>query len=258
MRWPFALAILLLVAGCDGAIQPDQPPRGEYPAACGAWGFSPHQCRSVVSSAARQASVDLASQPKIEFLRFTVPGGTHFGRGQIANVLFTFADGRTIEQPVRCNGASFLSPACNPDAEIFPGFGVNHDVPCSGEPPVGCATLPPTPDASAIARARSLKVAEFSAEIDHLGRFEAKVGTATLADGYLFESRFELADPSPENYWLEFINLEVRSDAPGRPPVNTVYRDPYDGPEPVSIYVVFEVTEYWAPSKLVVRNLVVR
>ena len=258
MRWRFAVAILLLLAACDAVSQPSQPPRGEYPGVCPAWGFPAHQCRSIAWRAAKEASVDLASQPTIEFLPFKVPGGTNLGGGQIADVLFTLADGRSVKQDVRCVGASFLAPACNGAAQIFPGFGVSHDVPCSGEPPASCAALPPTPDASAIARAHSFNLAEFSIPIDHPGRYEAKVGTATLANGYMFDSRVDLAEPSPEDYWLEFIKLEVRSDIPGRPPVGSIYRDPYDGPEPVSIFIVFEVTEYWAPSTVVVRNLVVR
>ena len=52
--------------------------------------------------------------------------------------------------------------------------------------------------------------------------------------------------------------MDVRSDVEGRPFVGSIYRDPFDGPEPVTIYLVFEVNHLEGPSMLQVRDVVVR
>ncbi len=52
--------------------------------------------------------------------------------------------------------------------------------------------------------------------------------------------------------------MDVRSDIGGRPSVGSIYRDPFDGPEPVTIYLVFDVNHLEAPSVLQVRDVVVR
>ena len=52
--------------------------------------------------------------------------------------------------------------------------------------------------------------------------------------------------------------LAVRPTLPGRPEIGSIYRDPFDGPEPVAIFLAFDVEDLDAPSVLQVRNIVVR
>ena len=67
-----------------------------------------------------------------------------------------------------------------------------------------------------------------------------------------------LDDPSPEDFWItEGIGIDVRPVDPARPAVGSVYRDPFDGVEPVRVFLVFNVTELKSPSVIQVRDLVV-
>ena len=62
--------------------------------------------------------------------------------------------------------------------------GANHDVPCTGEPPEGCAT-PIVLDPEAVAAARPLQLATFDVPLDHVGHYEVQVGDVGLPNGYL-------------------------------------------------------------------------
>ncbi|HEX7347811.1 MAG TPA: hypothetical protein VF253_13560 [Candidatus Limnocylindrales bacterium] len=67
-----------------------------------------------------------------------------------------------------------------------------------------------------------------------------------------------IVDPQPTAFWADFVQLEVRPDHADRPPVGSIYREPFDGSEPVTVYVVFDVTMFEEPSTLQLRNIVVR
>jgi hypothetical protein len=95
--------------------------------------------------------------------------------------------------------------------------------------------------------------------LDRLGHYEIQVGTASLPDGYLSERSFRLDNHAAETFWIDAgVRLDVRPDMPGRPMIGSRYRDPFDGPEPVTAFLVFEVTDLDAPSILRVRDIVVR
>ena len=49
-----------------------------------------------------------------------------------------------------------------------------------------------------------------------------------------------------------------RPDVAGRQEIGSIYRDPFSGPEPVTVYLVFDVTALDAPSTLEVRDIIVR
>ena len=134
--------------------------------------------------------------------------------------------------------------------------GIDHDVPCSGAPPDGCATLPPTA-ARSVQDASALEVEALDIPIDGEGRYEVEVGRATLPNGYLTERSMSLVDRSPTGFWADSVRLEVHPDDPDRPPVGSIYREPFDGPEPVTVLVVVEVTEFEEPSTLQLRDIVV-
>ena len=114
------------------------------------------------------------------------------------------------------------------------------------------------PQAGCQAIARPLRVASLDIPLDHLGPYEVEVGEAGLPDGVLSTRSATLADPSPETFWIApFIEIDVRPVDPARPPIGSVYRDPFDGVEPVKVFLVFDVTELKSASVLQVRNLLV-
>jgi hypothetical protein len=218
--------------------------------------FSPRQCDAIIDDAIDQAGLEAGDVAWVEFLPFeqvqTLSGG------QAARVRLHLVVGASIDQDVQCVGISFR-PACNEAAEIMVHGGVNHDVPCMGEPPAGCATLPPTPDPDAIEAAKPFRLDAIDIALEHRGAYEVRLGSATLPNGYLSERSLTLADPRPRSYWMnEGVFMDVRTDVEGRSFVGSVYRDPFDGPEPVTIYLVFEVNHLEAPSVLQVRDIVVR
>jgi hypothetical protein len=68
-----------------------------------------------------------------------------------------------------------------------------------------------------------------------------------------------VVDKSPTAFWVPTdVSLEVRPAVPGRPSLVSIYRDPFDGPEPVSIFLVFDVSMLHPPAVLQVREIVVR
>ena len=254
-RWSLLVAVALAIAGCS-LLGSRAPAAGPYPEACERFELGERRCAAVVSRAAESVRLDL-DDPKIEEVRL-LPGEP--GTRQIAVVEFVLDGGSTLLAPVACVGVSSESNrACREDARLRVAAGINSDVPCTGEPPEHCATLPPSPRPASVAAARPLELATFSVEIDRLGGYRVEVGRATLPDGVMSERRLELVDPAPIDFWIDDgILLEVAPEIPGRPDLFSIYRDPYDGPEPVRVFLVFEVTELISPSVLEVRDIVVR
>jgi hypothetical protein len=251
-----AIIFAVLVAGCDliGAV--GRPTGGPYPDACAQWNYSARRCEAIVDRALRRAEIDPDSIQSIFLLPFEQD--VSLGGGTVAMVRFELADGSHVDQDVRCVGVN-MTPVCNDVAEIRTSTGVGRDTPCSGEPPVGCATLPPTPDGAAVAAAQPFLLGELDIAIDHTGGYEVRLGVATLPNGYLSERSFEIVDPQPNDFWIDDgVDLEVRPDIAGRPPIGSIFRDPFGGPEPVTIFLVFEVTDLDSPSVLQVRDIVVR
>ena len=250
------MALVVLVAGCDliGAV--GEPLGGPYPEACAQWDYSARRCEAIVDRARRTAEIAEADIRAIQLLPFDFNPG--LGGGQVALVRFERASGLTVDQGVSCVGVN-MTPVCNEDARISIGAGLNHDVPCAGEPPAGCATLRPPPNSAAISAATPFSLGLLDVPLDHEGPYEIRLGTATLPDGYLSERSIRLVNDQPDSFWIGGgALLDVRSDIAGRPFVGSIYRDPFDGPEPVTIFLVFEVTDLDSPSVLHVRDIVVR
>ena len=49
----------------------------------------------------------------------------------------------------------------------------------------------------------------------------------------------------------------MRPVDPARPPIGSIYREPFDGVEPVKVFLVFDVTELTSAAVLQVRDIVV-
>jgi hypothetical protein len=107
--------------------------------------------------------------------------------------------------------------------------------------------------------ANALEVAALDIRLDHVGGYEVLVGEASLPDGSLSERHGSLANTRPTTFWIDDgIGIEVRPTEPGRPAVGSIYRDPYDGVEPVRVFLVFEVVETSPGAVLEVRDILVR
>lgn len=246
----------MVIAACDLVGGIGGPRGGPYPEACGEWGYSARRCEAIVDRGRESAGIDEGDVRAIRLLPFEP--SVRLGGFQVALVRFELANGTSVDQDVQCVGVD-SGPACNEDTQIFIGGGIDHDIPCAGEPPVGCATEPPVPDAAAVAASTPFTLASIDVPLDHEGPYEIRLGGATLPDGYLSERSGTLADSRPESFWIDDgVRLEIRPDLPGRPPVGSIYRDPFDGPEPVTIFLVFDVTDLDVPSILQVRDIVVR
>lgn len=231
---------------------------GPYPAACMKFEFSQTRCRAIVERARQAAAVAPEAVASTTLLPFRPRA--EIGGLLIAVVELRLVDGSALRQEVWCMGiGSGSDRACSDDPRIAIGGGVDHDIPCPGTPPAGCATLPPSPRPASIAGSLPLHVATVSIPLDRVGHYEVEVGAASLPDGALSERFASLVDPRPTAYWIDTgIRLEVRPDIAGRPPIGSVYRDPFDGPEPVHAFLVFDVVEREEGAVLVVTDVVVR
>lgn len=249
----FVAVVAFLLSGCE-LVGLGEPKGGAYPAACADLGFSARRCAAIVDWASHEAPITSTLVTRIEIL--TPPREAR----AVARVRFSFADGPSVTQDIWCRGVGSVDNlACNDKPELMLFAGIDHDVPCAGEPPAGCATLPPTPDHAAMTAANPLRIVALAVPLDHTGRYEVKVGRASLPNGYLSRREFEVADLSPTTFWITGgILLDVRSAVAGRPPVGSTYRDAFKGPEPVDVFLVFEVTETSPGAVLRVRELIVQ
>ena len=192
----------------------------------------------------------------------TPPDGILYNRsgGPPLEVQLVLLDGST-RQLVLCPGGIPSEPACVDRPQVDVGGGVSLDVPCQGDGPdgpVGCATLPPTPAPDVVAASEALEIDHLQIPIDRVGLYEVEIGRATLPNGYLSMRSAVVVDPSPEEYLVQSVVIDVRPDDASRPPIGSIYRDPFDGPEPVTVLVVFEVTGLREPAVLELRDIVVR
>jgi hypothetical protein len=254
----FAAAFVL--AGCGVAASP-VPSGGPYPDACADLDFPARQCDAIVAVAEAQASIAPKTVTSIDVLRppFVSSGTVGDGHGVVALVRFHRTGQPDQTEEVWCPGVTRVSAfACNPDARIWIyGARLDQDTPCDAEGK-NCATPAPSPRPAVKASARPLRVASLDIPLDHLGRYEVEVGEAGLPDGALSTRSATVADPNPETFWIaEQIEIDVRPVDPARPPIHSIYREPFDGVEPVKIFLVFDVTELKSDSVLQVRDIVV-
>jgi hypothetical protein len=212
----------------------------------------------VVGRALTQAGLEAADVASVELGR---PDGLKVGLGGRLSALarLHLTHGRVIDQEVRCNGVdSMWRPWCVDDPQIVLHEGVSHDVPCTGEPPAGCAT-PIVVDPEAVAKARPLRIAALDVPIG-VGHHEIPLGQAIIPNGYLDKARFQLADMAPDGVYIpDGIFMRVSPTDPSRPPLGDVYgRGRYPGVETVEATLVFDVETAPPGAILQVRDVVVQ
>jgi hypothetical protein len=235
---------------------------------CDELGFDGRRCAAVVARATELAG-DPAGVVTIVVRKAPVDT-THLGSHPIATVGFTLGDGTSKTVEIHCLnvvGAVSSDRVCSDDPQIRIDGGVSHDVPCGPDP---CdeqhpgATPPPSPRPEVIAASEPLVLPAFDVPLDHVGHYDVLVGSASLPDGLLSERSGELADTRPTSWWIDSgVQIVVR---PGEPctgescqQIDSIYHDPFAGPQPVHVYLVFDVVELETPGVVLeVRNLVVR
>jgi hypothetical protein len=230
--------------------------------ACRRLDFNQRRCDAVIARAIEGAGVRAADVASIELGR---PEGQKIGLGGslVALARLRLVNGDTIDQEVWCIGVqSGYTPWCSNDPRIELSMGANHDVPCSGDDPLGtpegCAT-PIALDPEAVAEARPLLIDSIDLPVT-VGHHEVELGHATLPNGFLAEATFTLADIAPDGVVIpEGIHLVVTSTDPSRPPFGNVYeRGRFPGVEDVVGTLVFDVVEAPPDAVLQVREVVVR
>jgi hypothetical protein len=271
LRAVVAILAALAIASCGRA----DPRGGPYPAACAGFQFSERQCSAIITRA-----LELTGLPRVEASAFELlpphrQQGASLGRGPMVTVRIHRADGDVLDQEIACIGVR-SDPTCAGDqARIMLLRGVEQGLPCTGIDPdrtpvppgvpsdpiqAGCPSPPPTPPPGMVAQATPLRIDRKVISIDHAGHYDIPLGTATLPDGYPSEISFDVGDDQPTAYWIDALGLTVSSDIPGRPPVEYLSRafEPYDGLEPVTVSMHFDVTLYVEPSTLILEDIVVR
>jgi hypothetical protein len=258
MNWRalFLTGLVSTVAACN-VLGVARPTGGPYPDACESLDFPATQCDAIVAVAQANASIAPETVTSIDIL-LPPPRGGVWDHGMIARVRFHHSalPDQTVE--VWCTGlTSEIAHACFPDAQIRIYGHIDHDTPC-GVDGKSCATLAPTPGAAVQAIARPLRVASLDIPLDHSGPYEVEVGEAGLPEGVLSTLSGSLAETDPETFWIaEGIRIEARPVDPSRPSLHSVYRESFDGVEPVKVFLIFDVTELTSDSVLQVRDLVV-
>lgn len=241
-RWTLvSLAMSALVGGC--ALLPVA--RGPYPDACASFEFSPRRCSAIVEAARESAADRLVSDPvRIELLAPT-RDSTNLGGYELVRVVFEVADGTSVVEPVVCVGVPRgPGDAVCQEPRLAIATNVDHDVPCSGEPPEGCPS-PIVPDPAAVQVARPLRLPALDVPIEGLGHHEVELGRVGLPNGYVTRLDATIVNGQPTNFWITpAIRLELRPEDAARPPFGNVYMRPLvDGVEEATAWLVFEVTE---------------
>jgi len=253
-------SVAVLIAGC-GIAGMFGPQGGPYPGACSELGFPARQCAAMVTRAETQSGVKAADATAIDILPPSDDGQMHLGGGMISRVRFHLADATERTEEIWCIGVGGGDDdVCHSDPIIYIGARhVDRDVPCTGDtdPPTGCATEPPTPRPEIQAQARPLRVPVLDIPLDHLGSYRIPVGEAGLPDGAFTGSSASLVDERPTNFWIRDADLVIEPVDPTRQPIGSIFRDPFDGVEPVSVSLEFTVTELSPGAVLQVRDIVV-
>lgn len=253
--FPALVLVALSVLGCDLLRAPTQPTPCEQT-------FSDAHCLAIVDIVAVQLDLTRADIVGIAILPSELEGMTLGGAAPVS-VRVTLADGSTQDVPIGCGGLA-MAPACGDDPHLVADsiiHGGYHDVPCAGEPPAGCATPVPTPDAAAIADGAELRIDRFDIPIDHVGDYAVPLGEARLPGGLLSVADFAFVDRWPAEVTIleGRATLQIRSlEARGRPYFNIYEHGWFDGAERVEVQLVFHVDRFDPGAVLAIRDVVVR
>lgn len=267
-RWVggVALAASATAALAVGAAGQTPPPPGvalPYPDGCAAYGLSEGRCAYIVRWAAEQAGADPAAST-FELLGDPMPGALRT-QAFVVRVRVDDGSGPPADESVFCGvggGSSYLCTETPRIARRAPTGDTSGywDVPCSDEEGQVCATPVPTAGASAIAGGIPLVVPSLPIPIDHTGRYEVVVGEASLPNGILTETSFDLAPTTPAELLVAEEGVTLRLESlDGGPPFENAYEHGWrPGVERVRATIDFDVESFAPGATLEVVDLVVR
>jgi len=174
----------------------------------------------------------------------------------------TLKDGTSRGVNLGCGGVD-MRPVCTGQPALrggdYIGMGY-HDVPCAGEPPDGCATPVPAPDAASEANAIPLRIGRVDIPIDHVGDYKVRLGTATLPNGWLSNGSFGFVDDWPDGVTILSgqVDLAIESLEPDGKPFDNVYaHGRREGVERVAADLVFHVDRFEPCAVLPIRDVLV-
>ena len=178
-------------------------------------------------------------------------------RTHAVGLVVRLADGSSRTATVMCPGVSGgFRPECMPEPHLilhWPGSNGYHDYP-EGATPV------PAMDPAVAAAATPLAVPRLDIPIAQPGLQRIKVGRATLANGILQESSFQVTETWPANLVLRdgSVSLELVSLDGGRPFFNSYDHGWIPGLERVDVFIVFDPVIVRPGARLIVTDVLVR
>jgi hypothetical protein len=216
--------------------------------------FSAARCLAMTDEAASQLHVTREDIAALEVLPEPDDNLQVRSGGPPIDVRVTLGDGSVHRVTMPCAGIP-SSPSCfdEPRLQISsPSEGGYFDHP-EGASPV------PTAAPDALAAASSLRIDRLDIPIDHVGRFEVRLGEAALPNGLLTTATFDLVDPWPAGVTIieGGVRLEVRSLVDGRILWNVFEHGWRDGTEPVEAVLIFDVFRFDPGAVLAIRSVVV-
>jgi hypothetical protein len=220
--------------------------------------FSADRCQALAFAAATQLGVGFDQVRAVDVVPNPSPIEIDFGHRTFLEV--TLASGDRTSVVISCPGvAAAYDQQCMPEPVVglsYPrgsaGGGGYTDTPEN-------ATPFPSLDPAAVANARPLLVPSLPVPITATGTTTIVVGTALLANGYLAEGDFGLADAWPSNVLLASgITLEIRPTAGGEPLRNLYEHGWHAGVESVTATITFDVAWFEPGASLPIVNIVVR
>ena len=271
MRSLCLFAVALVLGACS--LRPGDVGReadtaaGTFPAACRDFDLTDRQCGYIVDRLGEGLGVDRSRTREIQLLGD--PGcdadpGVNCVRSTrfVVRVRFVGEDGGWVEDSQFCSVGGDVDLACTDPPLIrvsAPTVNGYDDVPCTGEPPDGCATPVPTIDPAVRIDGRELRIASLDVPLDHLGQYTVPLGTAVLPNGVLTETTFSLADDRQRTFLLRDGTVRLVVTGDDNEPIWNVYEQGWrPGTQTVDVRLEFEVEDIEAGAVLQVRDLVVR
>jgi hypothetical protein len=236
-----------------------------FPGGCGDIGLTDRRCARIVDVAAEDLALDPSRPREVRLgLGPACPSRVDErcigSREPFVIVRFAFADGVVAEHGISCYGVGReLSLLCADPPAIYLAGGVDHDIPCPGEPPDGCATPVPTIDPATLAGAMALEVSDFEIPLPRVGHYDVLLGTAILPNGVLSQADYGLVESHQAGFLLEgsVVRLVVRD--PSGHELGNVYTTRWTaGVVEVTVSLVFDVVEVDPGTSLHVRDVSVR
>lgn len=220
--------------------------------------FSADRCQALALKAATELSIPFDSIAAIDVV--PNPSPEQMDRAHRTFLSILLRDGSRHGVTVSCPGISAAY-----DASCMPSPAVSLGYPGGVDAHVGYTDFPenatpfPALDPGAVANAKALRIDTLVVPVSATGSQTMVVGRASLANGYLAEAQFALADPWPSDVLFKGgIRLEVRPVAGGEPLTNLYEHGWHAGVEDVEATITFDIAWFLPGATIPIVDLVVR